>query len=161
MGLDPKHPCPAHHWFELENLYYRISADEVRDNKVLPEALRLPHTSFNRGGFSWPNEVAEELLGARPDQNGIAQLPVHLIPKAQFKAQGDNALPYRLHAAHDPILYNYAHAELWTCKDSHEKPSRPENPPGSSKLKKEIREAIIDVMTIQRNPTPPPEEEAR
>lgn len=97
----PDESIPPH-----EDLYRRISGDQVVCGVVQANAVRLPASSVNRGKYAEPRSV---LRADRPQDSGIAILRGEWLPKAHFTPAG---ISYEVYCVDDPHEDNIAHANV-------------------------------------------------
>lgn len=102
-----------------ELLYFRFTARNLNDAGGLgPAAIRFPDQSVNRQKYSKPFDVLvpepRKLDGVGRLKGwlyqGVAAFPVGCIPADPKDGKGQVACDFRVE--HDPLEYNYAHAEI-------------------------------------------------
>jgi hypothetical protein len=94
-----------------EELYRRVSSDEVKGDDVLWHGVEVPACSFNRAAYSEPEDVLRE---DDPARNGIAKMNVRDIPEPIVQEAPANS--WAFFVADDPNPpedpENDAHAEV-------------------------------------------------
>jgi hypothetical protein len=99
-----------------ELLYRRYRASDVKDNILLPSALKFPNRgqntgqSVNRSRFSRPADALWTET-ERLDGLGVFQFPVSCLPNELICS--NTGRRFTFFPKHVPVKKNYAHSEIW------------------------------------------------
>jgi hypothetical protein len=114
----------------LERLYYRVDPTMVINETIVDvAAVRAPRTSVNAGSLCEPEDVLLE----KPDWAVFFLLVRDAIRHVE---------PYDIAPEHDPLVYNYAHAEIRAYQAGHEKKNI-----NNDRFRLAVRQYIADRLT--------------
>ena len=141
------------HFAPDEQLFRRLSRQQVEGDKVLPASVKLEQPSFsvNRGDGSEPEDVLVPSCGAAPETSyaglGVAAFPVSAV--TQTKKIHPEVPDYSLDVVHKPCDDNYFHSEVRTLYKNQFRENRR---PGVL-AKKYLRLKIFEYATVVVSPT--------